>query len=438
MSSTSDKTTLPSTIQHPEKDRSWLKSYIPLFIGEAFSILGSVLVQFAIVWWLTDTTGSATTLASGSIAIIVPGALLGPFLGTLVDRLDRRWVLVITDTIISLGTIFLIIMFWLERVEIWHIFVVFGISSIFGSLQWSAMQAVTSTIVPEEHLQRMQGLVTMVQSGITIGAPPLGALLLSILQIYQILSLDVITAVIAVSLIWIIKFPKIIQTNEKVVSPQNMWMDFKEGFSFMTHYRGMLYMVLAFALMNMILEPMFTFFPLYITDYFGLGALELGFISTSWGGGMLLGGLLMSVWGGFKRKMKTVILGNFFFSIFAAMIAAARPDMFWFALAGVLLMAFSNALTNAPIMAILQSKVPKHMQGRIFSLVQSMVSISVPISLLISGPIADKYGVHLFYWVGAIGMALISLLMLIKPIRTIEDQEVDERYLQDEMVAVPE
>ena len=156
MSSTSDKTTLPSTIQHPEKDRSWLKSYIPLFIGEAFSILGSVLVQFAIVWWLTDTTGSATTLASGSIAIIVPGALLGPFLGTLVDRLDRRWVLVITDAIISLGTIFLIIMFWLERVEIWHIFVVFGISSIFGSLQWSAMQAVTSTIVPEEHLQRMQ------------------------------------------------------------------------------------------------------------------------------------------------------------------------------------------------------------------------------------------------------------------------------------------
>ena len=421
------------------ENKTWLKSFIPLFLGESFSMLGSVLVQFAIVWWLTDTTGSATVLASGSIAIIVPGALLGPFLGTLVDLIGRRWVLVITDSLISLGTLFLIIMFRLERIEIWHIFVLFGISSLFGSMQWSAMQAVISTIVPDEHLQRLQGLTTTIQSAITIGAPPLGALLMSVLPVYQVLSIDVGTAVFAIALLWLVKIPKVVQSTEKVVSIGGMWRDCREGFSFLVHWRGMFYLILVYALVSMLIEPIFTFLPLLVTEHFGLGALELGFINTAWGIGMVAGGLVMSIWGGFKKKIKTNIFGNMMFGIFMLPIAMARPDMYWLALIGIFLSGMSSALSNAPIMAILQSKVPKHMQGRVFSLVMSMVQISIPISLAIAGPIADSVGVRPFYWVGSIGMILLSGFMLIKPIRTIEEQEFDERFLQDdEAMPMPE
>jgi DHA3 family macrolide efflux protein-like MFS transporter len=147
----------------------------------------------------------------------------------------------------------------------------------------------------------------------------------------------------------------------------------------------------------------------------------------------------MSIWGGFKKKIKTIIFGNLMFGIFMLLLAMARPDMYWLALIGIFLSAMSNALSNAPIMAILQSKVPKYMQGRVFSLVMSMVSISIPISLAIAGPLADSVGVRPFYWVGSIGMILLSGFMLIKPIRTIEEQEFDERFLQDdEVLPVPE
>ena len=401
----------------------WLKTYIPLFLGESISLLGSIIVQFSIVWWLTETTGSATILATGSIFIMLPGALIGPFLATLVDRMDRRWVLVITDAIISLGTIFLMLMFWLDTIQIWHIFLVFAISSVFGNMQWSAVAAVTSTIVPEEQLQRVQGANTTLQSVFNIGGPVLGATLMGLLPIYAVLSVDMITAVIAIALLWVLKIPKVVKSTQEPVSPAGMWRDFKDGFRFVTHHRGFLYLIIAFALMNFFLEPLFTFFPLLVTDYFKKGVFELSLIDTFWGIGMVIGGLIMSAWGGFKRKIKSIILGNILFGIFVGVIAIAPPEMFWLALVGVFLMAMSNSISNAPIMALLQTKVPKEIQGRVFSLTQSLVTITIPLSLLIAGPIADVTGVHIWYWIGAVGMLAICGLQFLKPIYTLEDQE---------------
>lgn len=407
-------------------NRSWLKTYIPLFLGESVSLLGSIIVQFAIVWWLTETTGSSTVLASGSIFIMLPGALLGPFLSTLVDRIDRRWVLVITDAIISLGTIFLVIMFYLDTIHLWHIFLVFGISSIFGNLQWAAVTAVTSTIVPEDQLQRVEGFTVTLQSLFNLAGPILGATLVTLLPVYGVLAIDAITALIAILLLLALRIPKVVTTpRHQALDPAGMWQDFKEGFRFLINYRGFMYLIVFFALTNFFLAPLFTFIPLLVTDYFGKGVLQLGLLNTFWGAGMALGGLVMTAWGGFKRKVKTIILGNVLFGIFVGIIAIAPVDQFWMALVGFALVATTMPMGNAPILALLQTKVPKEMQGRIFSLGQSLTSLATPIALAIAGPVAEKTGVHLWYWIGAIALLLLTSMFLLRPLYTLEDQEIN-------------
>jgi DHA3 family macrolide efflux protein-like MFS transporter len=409
------------------KKNTWLRNYIPLFLGESVSLLGSIIVQFAIVWWLTVTTGDATILANGTIFIRLPGALFAPLLSSVVDRMDRRWVLAITDAIISLGTIFLVIMFWLERIQIWHIFLVFGISSIFGNLQWSAVTAVTSSIVPDDQLQRVEGMTVTVQSLFNLAGPVLGALLIETLAlpVHIVLSLDVITATIAILLLLTIKVPRVIRHDENTLSLSTIWQDMSEGFGFIFANKGFLYLIIIFAFINLALNPVFTFLPLLVTDYFHMGASELGWLQAAMGAGMGLGGLVMTIWGGFQRKMNTIILGNALFAFFLGVFAVASPNMYWLAVAGMFFLSLSQPISNSPILAILQSKVPHALQGRVFTLTLSLISVVQPLILLIAGPVARVTGVHFWYWVGFAGMALTTLLFFIKPVYRIEDQEFE-------------
>ena len=390
-------------------------------------MLGSIIVQFAIVWWLTVTTGDPSILASGTIFIRLPGALLGPFLSSVVDRMDRRLVLAVTDAIISLGTIFLVIMFWLELIQIWHIFVVFGISSVFGNIQWSAVTAVTSSIVPDEHLQRVEGLTVTVQSLFTLAGPVLGALLIETfaLPVHLVLSIDVITATIAILLLLTIKVPKVLREDESAMTISTMWQDMTEGFSFIFSNKGFLYLIAIFAFINLALNPIFTFLPLLVKDYFGKGAQELGWVQAAMGAGMGLGGLIMTLWGGFKRKMKTIILGNALYALCLGVFAAASPNMFWLALAGMFMASVTQPISNSPIMAILQSKIPLNLQGRVFTLTISLISVTQPLILLIAGPVARVTGVHFWYWIGAAGMAIATLLFFLKPVYNIEDKKFE-------------
>lgn len=390
-------------------------------------MLGSFVVQFAITWWLTVTTGDPSILANGTIFIRLPGALFGPFLSSVVDRMDRRLVLAVTDAIISAGTIFLVVMFWLDKVQIWHIFLVFGISSIFGNIQWSAVTAVTSSIVPEEHLQRTEGLTVTVQSLFTLAGPMLGALLIETfaLPVHIVLSIDVITATIAILLLLTIKIPKVVNPPETAITLTSMWHDMTEGFGFIFSNKGFLYLIGIFAFINLALNPVFTFMPLMITDYFHMGASELGWLQAAGGAGMGLGGLVMTIWGGFKRKMNTIIFGNALFALFLIMLASASPNLYWMALIAFFLASVSQPISNSPIMAILQSKIPHDLQGRVFTLTISLVSVVQPLILLVAGPVARITGVHFWYWIGAVGMSVATLLFFIPSVYRIEDKEFE-------------
>jgi len=148
-------------------------------------------------------------------------------------------------------------------------------------------------------------------------------------------------------------------------------------------------------------------------------------VQAAGGAGMGLGGLVMALWGGFKRKMNTIIFGNALFALFLVMLAAASPDLYWLALVAFFLASVSQPITNSPIMAILQSRIPHDLQGRVFTLTISLISITQPLILLVAGPVARITGVHFWYWVGAVGMSITTLLFFIRPVYRIEDQEFE-------------
>jgi len=177
-----------------QDDKSWKTTFFKMWGGQALSILGSQLVQFALIWHLTVQTGSATVLATATLVGMLPNVALGPFIGTLVDRWNRRWTMLLADSLEALATIALAVLFALDIVEVWHIFAILFIRSLAGAFHTNAMNASTSLMVPVEHLTRIQGLNQLLEGGLNVVAAPLGALLLGMLPMQGILSIDVITA----------------------------------------------------------------------------------------------------------------------------------------------------------------------------------------------------------------------------------------------------
>ncbi|MDO9120772.1 MAG: MFS transporter, partial [Anaerolineaceae bacterium] len=217
-----------------EIGKDWMKKFVPIWSAQLFSLLGSSLVQFALIWWITQQTGSATYLAMATLVAVLPEVLLSPFAGALVDRLNRRYVMIAADVAIALLTLSLAILFAFDMVQIWHVFVVMFLRSIGSVFHWPAMQASTSLMVPEKHLARVAGINQALRGSLSIIAPPLGALLMSVLKFYQVIAVDVITAIIAITPLLFIRIPQPVRADAGVtLTPKVLLKDVAEGFRYM-------------------------------------------------------------------------------------------------------------------------------------------------------------------------------------------------------------
>jgi DHA3 family macrolide efflux protein-like MFS transporter len=181
------------------KATSWKIPFFTIWTGQAFSLIGSRIVQFALVWWLTQLTGSATILATASMVALIPEILLSPIAGAYVDRWNRRIVMMVADGVIALALLWLAYLFWVDAVQVWHVYVVMAVRAVGGSFHWPAMQASTSLMVPEKHLTRVAGLNQTLNGALNIIGPPLGALLMGVMSLSGVMLVDVGTAVLAMA-----------------------------------------------------------------------------------------------------------------------------------------------------------------------------------------------------------------------------------------------
>jgi len=401
----------------------WHRTFFLIWIGQAFSLLGSELVQFALVWYLTRETGSASVLAFASFVALIPRVILSPISGALVDRWNRQRIMIGADSAIALATMVLAFLFWIGKIQVWHIYAIMFLRSLGSGFHWPAMQASTSLIVPKEHLARISGLNQTLRGALGIIAPLIAALLLEYLPMYGILAIDVLTAIIAISslLVVVIPQPETIRTDVKNAASK-LWEDIRAGYQYLIRWKGMFYLALAATILNFLLNPGYTFVPLLVTKYFQKGVIELSLIESAFSSGMIMGGIVLSIWGGFKKNIHTILIGVVGLALGTGIVAATPSSQFMMAVAGMSLAGFMQPIANGPIFAIMQSHVAPEIQGRVFSLLESMVSAMMPLSMLVAAPVAEWIGIQGWLAFGAAGCLLIGLMgFFIPDIRNIEE-----------------
>ena len=351
--------------------RRWQIPFFTIWTGQLFSLVSSRVLEFALVWWLTEQTGSATVLSMAMLAAIVPQVVLGPIVGAYVDRLNRRVVMILADSFIALFAVWLAYLFWIDSLQIWHIFVATSLRTIGGTFHWPAMQATTSLMVPDEHLTRVAGINQTLNGLLSMIGPPLGALLLQVLPFQEIMLIDVIAAAVAVAPLFFVHIPQPVKAN-KGGKDSSIWEDLREGFRYVFRWPGLVAVLIIAMLLNFVMNPAFTLMPLLVTDHFGGDALQLGWLESSWGIGLVLGGLLLSAWGGFRNRVYSSMVGLIIQGIGTVAVGLAPSYALWLAVGGMFVAGIMNAFVNGPLFAMLQSVVDEDKQGRVFTVVMSM------------------------------------------------------------------
>lgn len=399
------------------QNKQSMRPFFVIWTGQAFSLLGSMLVHFALIWWLTQTTGSATVLATASLAGFLPQVLLGPFAGVLVDRWNRKHIMLAADGVVAAATAVLAYLFWIEAIQIWHVYAVLLVRAMAGSFHWPAMAASTTLMVPQEHLTRIQGLNQALNGGMNIAAAPLGALLLELLPLQGVLAIDVTTALLAMIPLLFVFVPQPQKPPKTAESPSapSFWGEMKAGFTYIRAWPGLLVLIGIAMIIKIFLNPATSLLPLLVKDHFNGTAWHLSAIEAAWGIGAISGGVLLGVWGGFKRRTVTMLTGIIGIGVCLFLMGIMPAALFLGAVFAMFAAGVTIAFTDGPLMAIMQTAVSPDMQGRVFMLFGSLVSSTVPIGLLLAGPVSDALGVQLWFIMAGVVTALGGAIAFLIP-----------------------
>lgn len=363
-----------------------MRVFIIVWLGQLVSLVGSGLTSFALGLWVYEHTGSVTQFALIGLFTALPNIVLSPLAGALVDRWDRRWAMILSDTGAGLCTLMMAFLFLTNRIEVWQIYLAAGASAAFGTFQWPAYSAAMTLLVPKKHLGRANGMVQFGQAAAEILAPALAGVLVLTSRVQGILLIDFVTFFFAVTTLLLVRFPGPETTTAAQARKDSLWREASYGWRFITARRGLLGLLVFFAVVKFLWGMVGALIAPMILGF--TSADVLGAIISIAGGGMLAGSLLMSAWGGPKRRIDGVLHFELLSGL-CFLLIGLRPSAWPVALG-----AFGAHLTIAIIygsnQAIWQSKVPPNVQGRVFATQQMVAKSTTPLAYLTAGPLADK------------------------------------------------
>jgi MFS transporter, DHA3 family, macrolide efflux protein len=339
----------------------------------------------------------------------VPMVFLSPFAGALVDRWSRRTVMIVADAGIAAATMVLAVLFITGHARIPFIYALMFVRAVGGAFHWPAMQASTTLMVPKKHLSRVAGLNQSLQ-GMAMLIPPLvGALLIEILPMQGVLAIDIGTAFLAIVPLLFVHIPNPRRDPALDAARPSVLKDMVAGLSFAFRWRGMLLLILGLALMNFVVNPAFSLLPLYVTRVLNGEAIHFGTLQAVFGVGFVLGGVLLSLWGGFKKRIVTALLAVSVMG--AAIMSMGLMPQGWIVLAGgaLFVTGLMEPVANGSFVATLQASVPEDMQGRVFSLLGSATQAVVPLGLALAGPLCDRFGMRVWFLIGGIAYLIVAL-----------------------------
>jgi len=397
------------------------RSYLLFFAGQQASLLGSSVVQFVIIWWITLETQSAAYLSIAALAGLAPMVVLMPLAGVLVDRWSRKLVIFVFDFLQALTTVVLILLFWSGHISVWLVLLMIALRGVCQAFHSPAVSAIIPLMVPEDKLSRVNGLNYLLNGAVTMVGPIAGALLLAFAKIEQILWVDPVTFVVALVPLLLIGIPSVRSKEEK----SSLSRDFVEGLSFIKKAKGFIPLTTLATALNFLLAPLSTLLPYYVKfDHLG-GVEALAFVMAFLQGGMLAGGLMMSVIKGFKKKIATSIFFVYVVFLGYALVALTPTGQFWFMALGGLVIGFAVAPANVLISVIFQTVVPMKMQGRVNSVLGSLGSAAMPVGMLLSGAVAGFMGTaNLFLACTVSGILILTFSWLFSEVRYVDKVEV--------------
>ena len=379
------------------------RRYIFLWSAQLFSVMGSAVVNFAITWWITVLTGSATLLSIGIFIYILPMAFLAPVAGVLADRWSRKKIVAIADSLQALSTVWIIVLFIFGAADPIVVMLITGLRGIFQAFHVPTINAITPTMVPKDKLSRMNGFNYLFSSLISIVGPVLGALLYEVFQgdISLILWIDVITFIIALIPLLITKIPVVERTpiEEKKGS---FLFEFKTGIKTIRLIPGLLTLLLLSMLLNFLLMPFNVLLPIYVKVLHEGSAADFAFVMVFFQIGMVLGALLTSIKKEWKRKVFTYFGGLLVICVMLSGYTFAPKGWFLFLAIGNFVVGFLLPIGNTIYMTIIQTTVPNDKMGRVISIDHSISSLIAPIGALISGPLADAIGARIVFFLSSI------------------------------------
>ncbi|HJQ14534.1 MAG TPA: MFS transporter, partial [Anaerolineales bacterium] len=358
-----------------------------VWLGQIISVLATNMTAFAFTIWVFEETGSATALGLMQVFFITPLLIVTPLAGVLVDRHNRKLMMMVSDLTAGLATIAILTLQAFGALEVWHLYAAAILQGLGNAFQWPAYSATISTMIPKEKLGRANGMMSLIEMGPGILAPMLAGALLPVIGLTGILSLDVVTFVLAVFVLLFIHIPQPVRTLEGIQAQGNILKEAAFGFRYIFARPSLLGLQLVFFFGNLCFGVAFTILAPMILLRTGNDAVSLGLVQSAGAIGGVMGGVLMSAWGGFKRRVHGVLAGWVVSSFFFSLVGLGTSLPLW--IIAMSLSSLVSPVINGSNQALWQSKVAPDVQGRVFSARMLIAWMTNPISPLIAGTLAD-------------------------------------------------
>ena len=377
-----------STLVRSTRQYTGMNAFLVFWLGQLVSLLGTNMSRFALTIWAWEIKGQATALALMGVFSFAPAVLVSPIAGALVDRLPRKLVIMMSDLAAGLASVTILLLYSAGNLEIWHLYVAGAFAGVFESFQFPAFSAAISTMVPKEQYGRANGLLGLAESASTIAAPVLAGLLLALIGIGGILLIDIVSFLFAVSVLVFIAIPQPKQTDAGEEAKGNFWREVIYGFRYILARPSLLGLQLTFLGSNFFSGMGMILMNAMILARTHNNEIALATVQTALGIGGVVGGILLSTWGGPKRRVHGVLLGFIWASLFQAWLGTGQTLWIWSA-AGFLIL-FSIPIINGSNQAIWQAKVAPDVQGRVFGARRVFAQIVGPLGMALAGPLADR------------------------------------------------
>ncbi|ARV58845.1 MFS transporter [Nostocales cyanobacterium HT-58-2] len=365
--------------------------FVLVWLGQIVSLLGSSLSNFALDVWVYQQTGSITQLSFLILFTTLPIVIISPFAGVLVDRWNRRWIMILSDSGAALSTLTIAFVLVSRQINIrHHIYLVYlatAISSSFSAFQWPAYKAATTLLVPKKHLGRASGLTQLAQAVGQLLSPILGGVLLEVIHLSGIMIVDFSSFLFSLTTLLVVRFPHPKATESRETNKTSLLSQAIYSFHYLTARSGLLALLFFLASSNFLLGILQVLaYPLILSL---ASPAQLGMIMFIGGVGILLGSLLMSTWGSGRQSYINILFCFMLLDGFSMLVAGLYPSILLFAVAAFLFF-LGLPFINSSAQVIFQKKVAPEVQGRVFSVNSAICSSSLPLAYLVAGPLADR------------------------------------------------